>query len=200
MKYRHIILAVLGILLGLLGFLISNEKEIPVVSNLLFKDIYNLEYGFNKVCGLPIKIVEESNRYRRLKKGDLQLNPGDRGFKELSAYILKDLKRRSSRHFAKTGSGNMSFAEFKEKALKYGFSSMRYSGIPGDRHGINVPYGNNKVQVFLNNSQNEYASFFVYTLKRGIEREYIFKRFSYSLLLYFIGLFIQIFQIEWKKR
>ena len=74
---------------------------------------------------------------------------------------------------------------------------MKYQGIPEDRHGINIPIGNNRINVYLQDSPEKYASFFVYKIKEGIEKEYRSVTFAWASLIYFAGLFIQIFQIDW---
>ena len=68
----------------------------------------------------------------------------------------------------------MSFEAFKQRAFRDGFSKMTYTGIPGNRSGINIPAGNNRINIYLNNSSNpqeDYAEFFVYALDKGIEKE-----------------------------
>ena len=187
----------MGILLGLFGFLLAYENEIPIVSHLIYKRVNALESGFNKVCGFPIRIENVSERYRKIIEGDFNLGPQDEGFEELSDFIKKDLNRNKSEYFAKTWSGTMSFNEFRRRALKDGFSKMSYQGIPGNETGIEAPIGNNRINAYLKNSSTEYASFFVYKIQKGIEKEHKSKTFAYASFIYFLGLFIQIFQFDW---
>lgn len=200
MKYKKQSLFILGLLLGFFGFSLAHEKEIPLVSHMLYGKVNAIRSGFNKVCGLPVKLENVSNRYRKVVTGDLTLKIQDDGFNGLSEFLMKDLKRKESEYFAKTWDGTLSYEDFKTRALKDGFSKMTYQGIPGDGTGINIPIGNNRINAYLNNSPNEYASFFVYKVDKGIEKEYRSITFAWASLIYFTGLFIQIFQFDWGKQ
>lgn len=200
--HRKIPLILLQIILALSSVLIANEKQIPVVSNMIYNNSNSLKEGFNKVCGLPIKVESVTERYRRLVEGDLKLYPGDKGFTELSDFILEDLRRPQSEYFAKTWSGQMSFEEFKQRAVRDRFSKMTYQGIRGNRGGMNIPFGNNRINVYLNNSSNEktdYAAFFVYKLEQGIEKEHRRITLTWALGLAITTSLIQILQFDWRS-
>jgi hypothetical protein len=133
---RKPLLFILGLVFGLCGFAIANEQQIPWVSQMVYKRVNVLKEGFNKVCGLPIKIENVTEHSRRLVEGDLKLYPNDKGFIELSNFILADLGRTESEYFANTWDGTMTFKEFKQRAFRDGFSKMTYQGLPGNRGGM----------------------------------------------------------------
>ncbi len=194
------ILFVLGLLLTLSGFLLAHEKEIPFVSALIYKNVNALRTGFNEVCGLPIGLEDVSNRYRSVVRGDLTLLPIEKGFIELSEFIKRDLRKDKSEYFAQTGDGMMSFDDFKKGALTKGFSKMTFQGIPGNGTGINIPIGNNQINVFLTDASSAYGSFFVYKISEGIDKEHRSISFVWALVLFLCGFFLQIFQFSWAKR
>ena len=197
------LLFILGLICNFCVFALPVEKQIqiPWISQKIYKRVTALTEGFNKVCGLPIEIENVTERYRRPVYGDLKLYPNDKGFTELSNFILADLRRDKSEYFAKTWSGDrMSFEAFKQRAFRDGFSKMTYTGIPGNRSGINILSGNNKINIHLNNSSNEredYAAFFVYALDKGIEKERRWATSMGTLVFYLPGLFIQILLFVW---
>ena len=91
---RRTVLFGFGLALGALGFSLAHEQEIPWVSGVVYKEITGVRAGFNKVCGLPVKFEDVSNRYRRIVRGDLKLSKTDDGFNEFSNFILADLTER----------------------------------------------------------------------------------------------------------
>jgi hypothetical protein len=188
------------IVLVLCSVFLAMEKQIPWFSQLFYNKVNTLKEGFNKVCGLPIKVENVSERYRELVEGDLKLYPNDTGFRELSDFILDDLRKTKSEFFAATWDGGMSFEEFKRRAFRDGFSKMTYEGIPGNRSGINIRYGNNRIKAYLNNSSNErtdYATFFVYKLLEGIEKEYRSITLFWALVFVLLSSFIPLLHPDW---
>lgn len=191
------LLFIFGIFLALCGFLLEKDIHIPLVSALLDGRVNSTKAGFDKVCGMPIGFEDVSNRYRSIKRGNLKLEPRDRGFKELTDLILADLRKNNSELFAKTWSGSLFFERFKERALSVGFSKMTYQGIPGDGTGINILLGNNRINAFLADSENEYASFFVYKIREQIEKEHRAVTLWWSCPIFILGLVITILQFDW---
>ncbi len=195
---RKIILFLIGILFGLLGFSLAFENDIPIVSHMVYNELNSLKLGFNKVCGMPVKIEVVNDNYRQVIIGDLKLDFEEEGFKELSTFLLKDLKKKQPNFFHKT---DMPFNEYKEKAIHSGFSKITYLGIPGNGQGINIPISNNKIRVYLaNGSPSEYADFFVYKILEGIEKKHRATTFAWSSIIYFLGLLIQILQFDWCEK
>ena len=180
-------LFIIGLILEIVAFLIANEQWIPLVSKLIYEDIHNMEYGLKELSGESIGFEEVSERYRGIKKGDGLLNEGDRGFKELSKLILKDLSRSESKLFAKTWSGTMSYETFCSEALRVGFSKLKFQGLPSAEGTIHVPVGNNRINAYLNNNTNQYASFFVFKIAEEIQDKQKFRRFVWSTILFVIG-------------
>ena len=184
-KYGRKILFILGLSVAVCGYLLSHEKEIPFVHK-LYGNVNAMRYGFNKVCGLPIAFENINNRYRRIVNGDLTLGSRDEGFIELSELFQKDLKLERPEYFAKTSEETLSYDEFRRRALKDGFLKMTYQGIPGNGTGINIPIGNNRINVYLKDSPTEYASFFVYRIDEGIERDRRSITFWWSSIIFYI--------------
>jgi hypothetical protein len=198
---RKVLLSLLGLLLSTCGFVLASANRIPWADHIVYGKINALRDGFNKVCGLPIKIESDTERYRRLVQGDMKHYPHDKGFTELSSFILEDLKSPQSEYFAKTWDGQMSFEEFKRRAVQDGFSKMTYTGIPGNRSGMVTYFGNNRINVYLKNSSNEradYAAFFAHKVAEGIEKEYKRATFPWAMVFFLAGLVLSILQIDWR--
>jgi hypothetical protein len=140
---RKMLLSILGLLLTTCGFLLASANRIPWADHIVYGKINFLKEGFNKVCGLPMKIENVSERHKTLVEGDLKSYPNDKGFHELSDFILADLRKTESEYFSKTWDGQMSFEEFKQRTFRDGFSKMTYEGIRGNRSGMSIPFGNN---------------------------------------------------------
>jgi len=175
--------------------MVANEKDIPLVSTFVFKRVNALRSGFNDVCGLPVKVESLNNRSFRMIKGDLTLNFEEDGFKELSNFLIKDLQRSKPRYVENICCNEgLTFDHMKVLAIKNGFSHMEYSGIPGNLHGINIPYGNNSIRAFLNNSStgHDYIEFYVYFLKEGIDSKYRITAFNWALLFFLLAISIQV--------
>jgi hypothetical protein len=197
-------LFILGLICNFCVFALPVEKQIqiPWLTQKIYKRVNALTEGFNKVCGLPMDIKNVTERYRQPIYGDLKLYPSDTDFSELSNFILADLSRPKSEYFAKTWDGErMSFEAFKQRAFRDGFSKMTYSGIPGNRSEMNIPAGNNKINIYLNNSSNpleDYAAFFVYALDKGIDKERKWSASIGTTVFYLLGLCIQLLLFDWR--
>ena len=84
----------LSIVIAVVAFMIANEKDVPFVSQIVFRRVNSLEIGFNDVCGLPIGLIAQNDKSFRMIKGDLKLGSGEEGFNELSQFLMNDLRRR----------------------------------------------------------------------------------------------------------
>lgn len=183
-------LFIIGLILVIVVFVIANDQWVPLVSELIYKDIHNMEYGFKDLSKEPIAFEEVSERCRAIKKGDGLLKKGDRGFKELSKLILKDLSRSESKLFANTWSGTMSYENFRSEAFRVGFSKLKFQGIPSAEGTIHVPVGNNRINAYLNNNTNQYASFFVFKIAEEIQDKREFRPFVYATILFAISVLL----------
>ena len=197
---RRILLFFFGVLLNLTALLLRYEQQVPLIDHSLCGRVNCMRLAFNKLFGLPLGYKNISTRYRAMVYGDGRLQVNDKGFQELSSLFINDLRRKEPKFFSKTGSGEMSLDNFRTKISNSGFLKMEYSGLPGNGTGLGIPNGNNKINAYLVDLPEEYAAFYAYSIDKEIDDERRRVVFRWASFLFFLGTFIQIFQVNWKDR